>query len=83
MQLICSIGIVVNEGEGGYVGTSEGIDVLLLSALFSPLMTICPVLYSLLYLGKQLLALLAHDLTTEAAKNILRKNAFALMRLRR
>ena len=34
-------------------------------------------------LGKQLLALLAHDLSSENAKNILRKNAFALMRLRR
>ena len=33
--------------------------------------------------GKQLLSLLAHDLASENGRNILRKNAFALMRLTR
>ena len=58
-------------------------DYLTIISVFSINTNISLSLALFLKLGKQLLALLAHDLSSENAKNILRKNAFALMRLRR
>ena len=81
---LISIIITLTDNLSSFVFTFQLYSDLLYSTLLYSSLIYSTLIYStLLYLGKQLLALLAHDLTTEAAKNILRKNAFALMRLRR
>ena len=58
----------------------DHVAVLLFTSLrINFLLTVAPSIHT----GKQLLSLLAHDLASENGRNILRKNAFALMRLTR